>query len=476
MDLLLVTPELAPYVVETHAAEAIAALAKSLRLLGHDVTIAVPRYSAFEQAGLLAARRLTPLRLEGGAEVVVLDAQLPSGVKLTLFDAPRLFDRPGVYGEGGQEYEDNPKRFGFFSDCVEALVRSRAEQGKTFDVVHLHDFAAGLSAVKLASRPGPTVPTVLTVHDGALTGTYSAKAREDLGIPEEFCHQEGFRIGTKLCVLKGAVSTVDRVVTTSPTYATHLESPERFGALSRAFREGGAPCVGVLGGVDYSLYNPATDSALASRYDAEDISNKARNKSAVVRELGLEVEVARPLFFAEAVPGGQSGLDTLAATLRALAKNELQIVVATDAQNEAALRAAAEPLQDAVRVVSRSSERLVRRLVAGADFYLGLERSNPSAHAVLRAQRYGTVPVAFAVDAAVDAVVDCDAELETGTGFLFDAMTQRALAGAVARALAAYGSPRFPLLVRRIARQDLGWDRAARRYAQIYRQTLAAHA
>jgi starch synthase len=277
-------------------------------------------------------------------------------------------------------------------------------------------------------------------------------------------------------VLKGAVATVDRVVTTSPTYATHLESPERFGALSRAFREGGAPCVGVLGGVDYSLYNPATDSALASRYDAEDISNKTRNKSAVVRELGLEVEVARPLFFAESVPGGQSGLDTLAATLRALAKNELQIVVAADAQNEAALRAAAEPLQDTVRIVARSSERLVRRLVAGADFYLGLERSNPSAHALLRAQRYGTVPVAFAADAAADAVVDCDAELATGTGFLFDAMTQRALAGAVSRALAAYGSAQFPLLVRRIARQDLGWDRAARRYAQIYRQTLAAHA
>ncbi len=476
MDLLFVTPELAPFVVETPAAESIAALAKSLRLLGHDVTIAAPRYPAFEQAGLLAARRLTPLRLQTGAEVVVLDAQLPSGVKLTLFDAPRLFDRSGVYGENGEEYADNPKRFGFFSDCVEALVRSRAEQGKTFDVVHLHDYAAGLCAVKLASRPGPSVPTVLTVHDGALTGTFSAKAREELGIPEEFCHQEGFRIGTKLCVLKGAVATADRVVTTSPTYASRLESPERFGALSRAFREGSAPCVGVLGGVDYSLYNPATDSALSSRYDAEDISNKARNKAAVVREVGLEVEVSRPLFFAEAVSGGQSALDTLAATLRTLAKNELQIVVVTDAAHEEALRAAAEPLTDSVRIVTRSSDRLVRRLVAGADFYLGLERSNPSAHALLRAQRYGTVPVALSVDAAVDAVVDCDAELETGTGFLFDAMTQRALTGAVARALAAYGSPRFPLLVRRIARQDLGWDRAARRYAQIYRQTLASHA
>ncbi len=474
MDLLLVTTELAPYVVETHAAEATAALAKSLRLLGHDVTIAVPRHPAFEQAGLLAARRLTPLKLESGGEVVLLDAQLPSGVKLTLIDAPRLFDRPGVYGENGEEYEDNPKRFGFFSDAVAALVRSRAEQGKTFDLLHLQDFAAGLTAVKLASHPGPAVPTVLTIHDGGLTGTYATKDREALGIPEEFCHQQGFRLGAKLCVLKGAVATVDRVVTTSPTYAEHLETPERFGALSRAFREG-SNCIGVLGGVDYSLYNPATDSALASRYDAEDISNKARNKASVLQELGLELELGRPLFFAEAVPFGQSGLDTLAATLRSLLKNEMHLVVVTDAANEEKLRAAAEPFTESVRIVVQPSERLVRRLLAASDFYLGLERANPSGHALLKAQRYGSVPVALAVDAAVDAVVDTDAELETGTGFLFDAPTQRALAGAVARALAAYGSERFPLLVRRVTRQDLGWDRAARRYAQIYRQTLAAH-
>src|SRR5690606_31299155 len=155
-----------------------------------------------EAAGILAARRLTPLRLEGGGEVVVFDAQLPSGVQLVLFDAPLLFERPGVYGEEGEDYADNAKRFGFFSDAVAALVRARAELGKTFDVVHLHDYAAGLVAVKLAARPGPTLPTVLTVHDGLLSGQFPLKAKDELGIPDEFCHPQGFRLGTKLCVLK----------------------------------------------------------------------------------------------------------------------------------------------------------------------------------------------------------------------------------------------------------------------------------
>jgi len=475
MDILLVSTEFAPYIVETHAAEAVTSLAKSLRLLGHEVTVALPRYPAFEAAGILAARRLTPLRLEGGGEVVVFDAQLPSGVQLVLFDAPLLFERPGVYGEEGEDYVDNAKRFGFFSDAVAALVRARAELGKTFDVVHLHDYAAGLVAVKLAARPGPTLPTVLTVHDGLLSGQFPLKAKDELGIPDEFCHPQGFRLGTKLCVLKGAVATADRVVTTSPTYAHSLESPERFGALSRVFRE--APDVlGILGGVDYSLYNPATDPALVSRFDAEDLSNKGRNKSAVLRELELDLDMSRPLFFAQAVRGGNSALDTLAASLRSLLKNDLQLVVVSDEAHADKLEAAAADYKDAVRVLRQAPERQLRRLWAAADFYLGLERSNPSAQALLRAQRYAAVPVALGVDAAVDAVVDCDPDLETGTGFLFDTVTQRALVGAVARALAAYGSPRFPQLVRRVARQDLGWDRPARRYAQVYRQTLGAHA
>lgn len=474
MDILLVATELAPYIVGTPAADSVASLAKSLRLLGHDVTVALPRYPAFEQAGLLAARRLTPLRIEGGGEVVVFDAQLPSGVQLILFDASRLFDRPGVYGEGDEEYPDNAKRFGFFSDAVAALVQTRSEQGKTFDVVHMHDYAAGLVAVKLAARPGPALATVLTVHDGQLSGQFPLKAREELGIPEELCHPQGFRLGSKLCVLKGVMTMVDRVVTTSPSYAQALESPERFGALARAFRE--TPDVlSILGGVDYSLYNPATDAALESRYDAEDLSNKGRNKSAVLRELGLDLDMSRPLFFAEAVPGGHSALDTLAGALRALMKTDLQLVVATDAAHEEKLRNAAAEYAGSVQILARPPERTVRRLWAAADFYLGLERSNPSGQALLRAQRYGAVPVALGVDAAQDVVVDCDAELETGTGFLFDTATQRDLAGAVARAVAAYGSPRFPDLMRRVARQDLGWDRPARRYAQLYRQTLGAH-
>jgi starch synthase len=85
------------------------------------------------------------------------------------------------------------------------------------------------------------------------------------------------------------------------------------------------------------------------------------------------------------------------------------------------------------------------------------------------AQRYGAFPVAHATGGLRDTVVDCDAALETGTGFLFDEPTAPALVAATQRAIAAVKHPRAGVLRRRVMRLDLGWDRPARRYEQIYR-------
>ncbi len=115
-------------------------------------------------------------------------------------------------------------------------------------------------------------------------------------------------------------------------------------------------------------------------------------------------------------------------------------------------------------------EALVRRASAAADLVLLPSRYEATATLARAAQRYGALPVARATGAHVDAIVDADAALETGTGFLFEEATPTALVGAVTRGLAAFASPRWSALRRRVMRLDLAWDRPARRYAQVYRQ------
>lgn len=477
MDILVVAAELSPYVRETPAADAVAALCKALRQLGHEVTVALPRHPGFEAGGLLVARRLTPLLVGEGGEVTVFDAQLASGAKLVLLDAQGVFERPFVYGEGASENAENPRRFGLLARGVAALVAQRANTGRPFDLVHGHDWPGALLPFALRELE-PRPPVVLTIHDGRRDGVFGAKELEALGIPRELNTPEGVKFGSKISVLKGGVAFADALTTVSPSYARELLDPEATGAVAEALRLASRDVLGISNGVDYALYNPATDPVLVSRYDAENPSNKGRSKTAALRELGLELVFERPLFLLTGPVTKERGFDVLAQALPALLKNDLALVIAGRGEGDASLEerisAAAEESRDRLAWVPAVEPGQLRRLFAAADFAVIAPRHEPSGELQLIAQRYGALPIAHAVGGLQDTVIDADAALETGTGFLFEKLTQKSVLGVVQRALAAYTSPAFPRLVRRVMRLDLAWDRPARRYAQVYRQLLAA--
>ncbi|MET0790644.1 MAG: glycogen/starch synthase [Polyangiaceae bacterium] len=467
MDILLALAELAPYVRETEASDSASALVKALRQLGHKVTVAAPRSPGFEAGGLLAARRLTPLTLAGGREVNVLDGQLASGAELVLFDLPGLFDRAAIYGEGNSEYADNAERFSTFARAVAALVAQRAEQGKAVEVVHAFDAVASL--VPLALR-GQSVPVVFTINDIERQAEFADSARAALG----FSDLSSLALGGQLSGLASALTLASAVTTVSARYAEEILEPARSGSLARVLAALPEPVLGIAGGVDYATCNPATDTALESRFDAEDPSNKGRSKVAILKKLELELELDRPLFVFTGDLGREPGIDALLETLPEILKLDLALVIANTGAPAAAARFQALTKEYAgdLACVASVDERFSRQLFAGADLALVLSAGGPGGNRQLFAQRYGAVPVAFASGGLVDAIVDADAELETGTGFLFDALDAEALLGAVSRAFSAYGNPAFARLRRRVMRLDVAWDRPARRYAQLYRKLL----
>lgn len=475
MDILMVAAELGPWVAETDTAGTVAALAKAVRQLGHEVTVAVPRYPGFEEAGLLVARRLTPLPLPGGGEVTVFDGQLPSGVGLVLFDAPVLFERPGVYGEESADYADNARRFGLLGRAAAAFVRQRAQQGKAFDVLHLFDWPGALAALALTGLEGERVPSVLTLTDPRRRPVFPASALAELGIPPELIAGAPSH---ELDVLALAAAQADTLTAPSPSLGASLGDPAQGGALERTLGELGKSVLGVLGGVDYALYNPATDPLIGSRYDAEEPSNKARDRTLLLRELGLELGLDAPLVAVLAEPGRDARLELALAALPALLRQELVLVLAGPGAHAPGGKLAAlrERHADRLAVVDAGDEGFRHRLLAAADILVDPALTDASGRLIMAAQRYGAVPVARATLAARDAIVDCDVALETGTGFLFDDASPKAFEGAVARALAAWRSPGWARLRRRVMRLDLGWDRPARRYLAIYRQTLGAAA
>lgn len=484
MEITFVTTELAPFVKVGGLADVSAALPKALRSFGHAVTVVVPRYPALEQQGLLLARRLTPLRFtlgERAFEATVFDGRLASQVDLVVVDVPGLFDRAGVYGERGEDYPDNALRFAALSRAAAELVRQRAATGRPVDVVHCNDWPSALvpSYLKALAAETPALAatrTVLTIHNVAHQGIFPKDVLPTLGLGWDQFHVDGIEFYGGINVMKQGIVTADAVTTVSPTYAREIQTAQRGGKLEGVLKARGESLVGIVNGVDYAVWNPATDPAVAARFDAEDFANKARCKGALQKELGLPIDANAPLIGCVGRMVEQKGTDLAAAVVPRLVRStDAQIVFAGDgdARLVSAVEVAVAKADGRAAFVRAAGEALVHRIFAGSDLVLVPSRFEPCGLVQMYAQRYGALPVATATGGLVDTIVDCDAKLETGTGFLFDEATVDALFGATERAIAARTLNRWSSLVRRAMRLDRGWDRPGKRYEQLYRSLLS---
>jgi len=492
-----VTSELAPPVKVGGLGDAVFGLSRTLKNLGYKVTVALPRYEAIERSGILLARRLTPLALPAHpgeesassgapAEAVLFDGRLGSGVDILAIDAlgpsgKSLFagldeaDPAGIYGG-----DDVGARFGVLCRAVVELCRRQAKSGQPYDVVHLHDWPAAMVAYLMRLYPELEVTrTVLTIHNAAHQGQFDGDAAKRaltaLGLGDGHFTPSRLEFYGGISFLKGGLLEADAVTTVSETYAQEILTPQGGNRLDGVLRARGAPPAAIVNGVDYSLWNPATDSNLIARYDADEPSNKGRCKSAVLTELGLELAPDRPLFVSLGRVVHQKGADLLAAALPKILKNDVSFVLAGagDLALEQGLTSAVERYPERARFLGRVSEPTAHKLLAAADFVVLPSRFEPCGLVQMHAQRYGALPIASRTGGFVDTVVDIDSQLETGTGFLFDVDDEAALGGAIGRALAAYVHPRFGAVRRRVMRLDLGWERPARRYGQVYKQVSA---
>ena len=480
MEITFVTTELAPFVKVGGLADVSAALPKALRTLGHAVTIVMPRFLELEQQGLLLARRLTPLRFTLGErtfEATLFDGRLASQVDLVVVDVPGLFDRAGVYGERGEDYPDNALRFAVLSRAAAELVRQRAATGRPVDVVHCNDWPTALvpSYLKALAAETPALAatrTVLTIHNVRHQGVFPKDALPALGLGWEHFHVDGIEFYGGINLLKQGIVSADMVTTVSATYAREIQTAELGAKLDGVLRARGDALAGIVNGVDYAVWNPATDPAIAARYDAEDFANKTRCKGALQKEVGLAIDAQAPLLACVGRLVEQKGTDVAAAAVPKLLRGtDAQVLFVGDGEPGlvATIEALVAKSPGRVAFVRAASEAVVHRVFAGADLVLVPSRYEPCGLVQMYGQRYGTLPVAHATGGLVDTIVDCDAKLETGTGFLFEDATAESLLGAAERAIAARTLPRWGGLVRRAMRLDRSWDRPARRYDQLYR-------
>lgn len=472
------TAEYWPFARTGGLAEAVRGLAEHQARAGRSTSIVMPLYGAVRDTTDALRPATEPFRITVGTREEDVQVFRYTGSDVTprvfFIDHPASFDRDGVYGEDGQDYPDNLARFAVFCRAaVEVLPHVAPDTA----VMHCHDWhtALAIAYLRVTMHGSPyheRVATVLSAHNAAFQGAYPAASIPDVGLPWETYEFRRFEWYGRMNVLKGGLAYADMATTVSPTHAAELRTTQGGFGLHDHFASLGDGFVGILNGIDYSLWDPATDPHITARYGSDDLGPKARCKTALQRKYKLPQRRRTPVFAMSARLVSQKGLDLLLAP-GVLDDLDVQLVILGrgEPHYERALEALAAANRDRVCVPLDFTERLEHRLLAGADLLLMPSQYEPCGLTQMRAQRYGAVPVVRRVGGLNDTVAEGE------TGFLFDAYDSDALARALRHAVAAYYDPSVwtPIVQRGMA-QDFSWGPSALRYAETYERAIAARA
>ncbi len=481
MRVLHVASEVAPFSKTGGLADVLGALPRAQARLGADVTIVTPRYRSVDPQRFGFARWLRTIPVPLGTEVVdvgVYEGALPggAGVRVLLIDHPPSFDRDGLYGTAAGDYPDNARRFTLLGRAALAVA---AHLEIWPHLLHGHDWQAGPALIYAQHAGGDLRPpaTVFTLHNLAYQGIFPESTVDELGFPRSLWHPGGFEFYGNLSLLKAGLVLADRVTTVSPTYAKEIQTVEHGMAMDGVLRSLAGKLVGIVNGVDYDVWSPEHDPQLARAYSREDLSGKRACKTALQRELGLQIKPETPLCGSISRLAFQKGFDLVLEALPQLLEEDVQYVLLGTGEPalETAFRELAARHKGKLAVRIAYDDQEAHRIEAGADLFVMPSRWEPCGLNQMYSLRYGTPPIVRATGGLDDTIVDYEPRSRSGTGFKFGAYSKDALAETWRRALAAYRRPEeFRALQKRGMAQDFSWTASARRYVELYERVLAA--
>jgi starch synthase len=471
---LSVASEIFPLIKTGGLADVVGALPIALKAENIDTCTLVPGYPAVLNSLRMAAPVLEWALFFGGKARLLKGSH--DELDLFVLDAPHLFARSGnpYLSPEGLDWPDNGIRFA-------ALARMAASIGlgavPTFvpDVVHAHDWQAGLAPVYLKYSHQQIPATIMTVHNLAYQGIFPREMLREFDLPEEAFTIGGVEYYGGISFLKGGLRLADRITTVSSTYAKEIQTDDGGMGLGGLLRERSVDLRGILNGIDTSVWNPGTDPHIAERYDADHLQNRMANKVALQRRLGLE---SRPDAFLLGVisrMSWQKGLDLLLDNVPIIASEGMQSVLlgTGDADLQDSYRAVAQANSGKIAAFIGYDEGLAHLIQAGADAIVVPSRFEPCGLTQLCALRYGAVPIVSGVGGLEDTVDTDVVGGENETGFKFSPVTTQNLTRTLREAHATF---RDKAAWRRIQQngmsKDVSWRGRATCYAELYREIV----
>jgi starch synthase len=488
LNILVASSEVVPFAKTGGLADVCGALPIEVARLGHGVTVFLPAYRQARNCGQPIENTDVVLDIPIGNKIVsgrLLKSWLPgSDVTVYLVDQPAYFDRQELYRENGEDYRDNCERFVFFSRAVLESIRLL---DLNVDVVHAHDWQTGLIPaylkIEYASAPGyEHIASLMTIHNMAFQGQFWHWDMLLTGIDWKFFNWHQMEFYGKLNLLKTGIVFSDSINTVSRRYAEEIQNTPLGSGLENVLQSRRSVLSGIINGVDYRQWNPATDQHLPVNYGCHDWAiGKAACKKALQSEFGLRVDPSVPLLGIVGRLADQKGFDLIEKIIEHWAKScdvQWSILGTGDAKyHELFTRLAAEfPGRVAVRL--EFNDRLAHLVEAGADMFVMPSRFEPCGLNQLYSLKYGTVPIVHATGGLADTITDVNGEnlaAHRATGFSFDSYDAASLESALTRACDTFRHDRntWNQIVTTGMQQDWSWTASAKKYVELYELTVS---
>lgn len=473
MHVLFAASECVPYSKTGGLADVVGALPRAIAELGHQVTVYLPLYrqTHLKDPRTVIASITVPFD-DHYRFCSVLDGGQQHGVQFYFIDYPPFYDRDALYGTPLGDYHDNPERFALF---CRAVIEASKILGVP-DIFHCHDWQTALIPVLLRTLydEDPTlyqIPTVFTIHNMGYQGIFSPDTLPLLMLPWDLFTITKLEFFGKVNFLKGALTYSDFITTVSRRYAQEIQTVEFGFGLEGVLRSRNPNVAGILNGVDYNEWSPATDPYIAAHFSPESLEGKQECRRDLLSRFSLDPKSTAPVIGIVSRFAAQKGFDLIALAADRLAHEDVNVCVlgSGDKDFEDLFRRLVRQYPGRFAVKVGYDNEMAHCVEAGSDLFLMPSRYEPCGLNQIYSLKYGTVPVVRATGGLDDTIEHYDPRTGKGTGFKFHEYAPEALLGCVQNALAVFHQPEeWQKLMRNGMARDFSWTVAAREYIKIY--------
>ncbi|MDP2941769.1 MAG: glycogen synthase GlgA [Candidatus Omnitrophota bacterium] len=450
MKIVMCASEVVPFAKTGGLADVAGALPLALEKEGQEVIIIMPRYKMIQDS---------KFKIIG------------KNIKVYFVEKDEYFNRDFLYGDKAGDYPDNLERFSYY--CLRALELLKEIKFKP-DVIHVHDWQASLIPVYLKAKysgdkffQGAT--TVLTIHNIGYQGLFPKDEFPKLGLDWGLFNMEALEFYGKINILKGGMVFSDIINTVSPTYSREIQTKEFGFGLEGVLNKRRDAVFGIINGLDYSIWDPATDKFIVQQFSAAEPRGKEKDKADLQALCKLPVKKDIPLFGIVSRLAEQKGFDILAEGIDAICKMDLQLVIlgTGDLKYHQIMEEMVQKYPKVISLNLKFDDPLAHKIYAGSDIFLMPSRYEPCGLGQLIAFRYGTIPLVFKTGGLADTV-------NKDTGFIFERYSKDELIKTIRQAAGEFkDAGKWAAKVNRAMRMDFSWEDSAKKYLQLYAKAKA---